>query len=578
MFFAGIIVLVCIVSRSTFVRAEDCGGKNGDDLYNCLQKQVDDFQNQLSLSVNATTPLESEVAKLSKQVTSIQTQITAAANKTKQLSLSIQDREKTIASRYQLLSVRVRDYYKKSKLFSPIMTMVTSSSIGEMTRGMVYRATAVDQDKDMIISITGDVLKLEADKVKVESDMKKLASLQEKLDKQKVFFEHEIAGAKKYQAELKGKIASLSAQQQSILAAKTGTFSTTVGDVPLADDENASIDGFRNKAPGGSFAVFSFGAPHFKGMSQYGALGRAKEGQNVETILHAYYGDVVIKKDYDAGKQIGVAGVGRIDIETYVKRIYEVPNSWGDQGGMEALKAQAVAARTYALAWTREGTGGNICTDEGCQVYKNSNKGGNWEAAVDATRGWVMYQDSKIISPWYASTSGGYQESYNALEYLKSGSSYNTPAFWDTKNGRDGWTSQAYEKIGGSPWFYKAWYKSRSGDGCGRDNPWLSETDMADILNAWQVLTAGSDDRISPRGSCWGGNPYSIDELKNKGGFTSVSAVSVTYGNNGVTANVTFSTNKGSATLAGSEFMTIFNLRAPGRVSLKSGLYNIEKK
>jgi len=189
-----------------------------------------------------------------------------------------------------------------------------------------------------------------------------------------------------------------------------------------------------------------------------------------------------------------------------------------------------------------------------------------------------MYRDGKIISPWYASTSGGYQESYNALDYMKNGSSYGTPSFWDTKNGRDGWTSQAYEKIAGSPWFYKAWYRSRSGDSCGRDNPWLSSEEMADILNGWQVLTGGSDDRVSPRGSCWSGNPYSIEELRSKGGFSSVSSVSVTYANNGVTANVTFQTNKGSVTISGSEFKTAFNLRAPGRISLKSGLFNIEKK
>ncbi len=566
-----VIILLYIVARPMFVKAEDCN-------LDCLQTQLDDLKHQMDLSVSATTPLESQVAQLSKQMASIQSQVTAASNKAKDLAASIKEQESAMASRYELLSLRVRDYYKKSKLYSPIMVLITSQSIGEITRGMVYRASAVNEDKDTIVDITRDVVKLEADKTKYEDDMKRLSALQTKLDTQKAFFEHEIAGAKKWQAELSSKIATLSAKQQAILSEKTGTFSTTVGDVPLSDDANASIDGFRNNAPNGSFALFSFGAPHFKGMSQYGAFGRAKDGQNAEMILHAYYGDVEIKKDYDAGKQIGVAGVGRMDIETYVKRIYEVPNSWGDENGMEALKAQAVAARTYALAWTREGTGGNICTTEACQVYKNSNKGGNWEAAVEATRGWVMYKDNKIISPWYASTSGGYQESYNALDYLKSGSSYNTPAFWDTKNGKDGWTSQAYEKIAGSPWFYKAWYRSRSGDSCGRDNPWLSQDEMADILNAWQVLTNGSDERVSPRGSCWSGNPYSIEELRSKGGFSSVSGVSVSYANNGVTANVTFQTNKGSVTIAGSEFKTAFNLRAPGRISLKSGLFNIEKK
>jgi hypothetical protein len=108
---------------------------------------------------------------------------------------------------------------------------------------------------------------------------------------------------------------------------------------------------------------------------------------------------------------------------------------------------------------------------------------------------------------------------------------------------------------------------------------------MADILNAWTVLIkAGqSDDRITPLGSCWGGNAYSLDELRNKansvgGGYASVSGVSVAYAENGVTAQVTLQTDRGSVTIPGSEFKKAFNLRAPGNISLKSGLFNIEKK
>jgi peptidoglycan hydrolase-like amidase len=85
-------------------------------------------------------------------------------------------------------------------------------------------------------------------------------------------------------------------------------------------------------------------------MSQYGAYGRAKEGQNVDDILHAYYGNIEIKKDYSTDININVQGQGSYNIEEYVKRIYEMPAGWADKGGMEALKAQAVAARSYALA------------------------------------------------------------------------------------------------------------------------------------------------------------------------------------------------------------------------------------
>ena len=134
--------------------------------------------------------------------------------------------------------------------------------------------------------------------------------------------------------------------------------------------------------------------------------------------------------------------------------------------------------------------------------------------------------------------------------------------------------------MAGSPWFYKAWYKTRSGDACGRSHPWLNSEEMADILNSWKVLFEGGGDasRVTPESGCWGGSPYSKEELKGIGGFTSVAGVSVTYGGNGVTASVTFQTNKGSTTISGADFKKAFNLRSPGRISLKSGLFNIEKK
>ena len=108
---------------------------------------------------------------------------------------------------------------------------------------------------------------------------------------------------------------------------------------------------------------------------------------------------------------------------------------------------------------------------------------------------------------------------------------------------------------------------------------------MADILNAYIVYKANDQtDRISPVDtSCWPGNPFSMGEMRDKannhgGAVTSISSVSVVYSNDGATANVTFSTNRGSMTISGNEFKTVFNLRAPGYISIKSPLYNIETK
>lgn len=559
----------------------NCDGKSDNDLITCLGTQIGELNKSLEMSRAATAPLEAEISRLNARIKSIQTQINLAVTKLKITEQNIKDRSEKVSTQYLILAVKIREMYMRLRSEPLWVSLLSKASMGETRRELAYRQESNDKDKQIIINLVQEIGKLEEDKKQLETQKEQLAKLQAELDKQNSFFLGEVKKAKAYQADLSGKIAALSAKQAAILAEKQGTFSTTVGDVPLADDPASRPDYNPGFSP--AFAAFSFGAPHFKGMSQYGAYGRAKSGQNAEDILKAYYGGVEIKKDYDAGKQIGVAGYGRMDIETYTKRIYEVPNSWGDSGGFEALKAQAIAARTYALAWTMEGTGGNICTDQGCQVYKNSNKGGKWEEAVNATRGWVLVKDGKLIKPWYASTSGGYQESYDALSHRKDGSSYTTPAFWDTSSGRGGWTSQAYEKIAGSPWFYKAWYKSRSGDSCGRSHPWLTAEEMADILNAWKVLKSGSDSRVLPLGGCGGDNPYSMSELRSKadgvgGGYSSVTGVSVTYSDGGFTANVHFETNKGGVDMSGAEFKSVFNVRAPGWISLKSGLFNIEKK
>jgi peptidoglycan hydrolase CwlO-like protein len=555
-------------------------GRYGDvgavDQVQELQKQIDELSKMREMSEAATKPLESELVQVRKKLETTRIQIRTAEAETVKLEQDIETREDELVESYQYLAVRVRSLYKLSRQFSPFLSLLSAHSAAGLTRELSYRAAAAEQDKMVIIATTEEILKLEEDREAVVQRKEQLAALRVQFEKNAAFFDKEIKDAKAYQEVLAAKIAELSKRQQEILAAKTGTFQTTVGEVPMADDAASRPDFNPGFSP--AFAAFSFGAPHFKGMSQYGAYGRAKSGQGVEEILRAYYGGgIEIKKDYDTGIQIRVEGHGTVDIETYTKRIYEVPNRWGDDGGMEALKAQAVAARSYALARTNNGEG-SICATEACQVYKPQDKGGKWEEAVNATRGWVLMANGKPFSSMYASTSGGYQMSYSY-------NGHSTPGFWDTSEGRAGWTSKAYELVGGSPWFYKAWYRTRSGDACGRSHPWLTPAEMADILNAWAVLikSGEGDDRITPIGGCWGGNPYSVDELRSRsagagGGYVSVTSVSVSYAENGITANLTFGTDKGSVTISGADFKKAFNLRAPGNISIKSNLFNVERK
>lgn len=526
-----------------------------------LQQCIDEIKNEVDQLKPAQEKNQQELATLKKQITNYKLQITNLGNRLTALSLDINKREEDLALQEELLQERVRSFYIRSREFSPIIVFLSSSTASQMTHELILRSQAASDDERVISDLTGQVLQLKTDKEILEKSKASLQNVQAQLNERAGFLEKEVAKAGAY-------ISSLSAKQQDLSAQKAGGFQTSIGDTPPSLEPCTGAPGSSNYCNPGftGFAVFSFGAPHRAGMSQFGAYGRAKSGQNAEQILAAYYQGAELKKDYSSPDTIGVNGIGRVSLEdNYMLGIYEVPESWGDNGGYEALKAQAVAARSYALSYTNNGSG-SICTTESCQVYKSQLKSGKWAQAVRDTKNWVLVKGGQPAKAVYASTSGGYTIDKYGWAGIK-----------DT-NGS--WPDQAYEKISSSPWFYKAWFKTRSGNSCGRSHPWLTSDEMADILNASRVLTSGGGDvgRISPvTTSCFPGNPYSVSELQSIGGYTSVNSVSVVYGNNGSTSQVTFGTNKGDLTLSGDEFRKAYNLRAPGYVGVKSELFNVVK-
>ncbi|HEX7018229.1 MAG TPA: SpoIID/LytB domain-containing protein [Patescibacteria group bacterium] len=525
-----------------------------------LQQEINELEHLKKLSEDATKPLEGQLGSLEARIKNAQNGIAQAKQDADKLADDIVKREEELAVQYTLLSKRIAERYKRSRTFSPLTLFLATANASRLTKDLAYRSSVEAQDNRLITELSGQIEGLEKDRKALEERQVQLAALQTQLDGQAEFFRTEIAKAKDYQQSLGSQIAALSAKQQEIVNSRSGTFTASIGDSELADDYNASIKGFRESAPPGSFAVFSFGAhTHRKGMSQYGARGRAQAGQDFKQILKAYYGKEPVSKD--TGGSIKVAGYGEMDFETtYLYGIAEMPSSWS----AEALKAQAVAARTYAYRYKIEGK--EICTTEACQVFnksKSDNAPESWKNAVNATKGQVL----EDVVTFYASTHGGYA----------------SPIGWDTTDGSGGsnFVDKSYDKIGGSPWVYKAWYTkgySSSSDKCGRANPWLTGEELADIINAARYR----DDRVTPvTTSCWGGNPYSHEELRAKSdGPSRVTSVRVAQGN-GSTSQVIFQTDKGEITLSGSDFKTAFNLRAPGYLSIPQSsfaFFNIEQK
>jgi len=105
--------------------------------------------------------------------------------------------------------------------------------------------------------------------------------------------------------------------------------------------------------------------------------------------------------------------VNRVDIEEYLYGV--VPAEMGPKryDAIEALKAQAVAARTYAFAHRRqfETEGYDLCATMKCQVYSGvSVEDPLSNAAVDATRGLVLASEGRYADALFVSTCGGRTE------------------------------------------------------------------------------------------------------------------------------------------------------------------------
>jgi stage II sporulation protein D len=134
------------------------------------------------------------------------------------------------------------------------------------------------------------------------------------------------------------------------------------------------------------------------------------DGTHVLVDDRTYAGDLTL-----AGHVGGLSVVEETTLDSYLLGIREVPFSWPE----EALKAQAVAARTY-LAWTlQRGRSANgrrfgydICATVACQVYAGLSAvsgpdGDRWRMAVESTDAEILLFEGDPAQALYSSTSDG---------------------------------------------------------------------------------------------------------------------------------------------------------------------------
>jgi len=117
-----------------------------------------------------------------------------------------------------------------------------------------------------------------------------------------------------------------------------------------------------------------------------------------------------------------------VHLENYLKGVVPAEMSSSVYPQIEALKAQSLAARTYAVRNMGQyaDKGFDICNTPACQVYKGMPVEQKMtSAAVVATKGEIITYDGKPINALFTSTSGGHTENVenvfegSAVPYLR---------------------------------------------------------------------------------------------------------------------------------------------------------------
>src|SRR4051794_11249154 len=112
----------------------------------------------------------------------------------------------------------------------------------------------------------------------------------------------------------------------------------------------------------------------------------------------------------------GVTAVNALSLDQYVQGVVpvEMPSSWAP----EALKAQAVAARTYALTTDAGGSVFDQFADTRSQVYRGvSGEAATTNAAVRATANQIVTYQGRAVVTYFFSTSGGETEDVQNVFY-----------------------------------------------------------------------------------------------------------------------------------------------------------------
>ena len=162
---------------------------------------------------------------------------------------------------------------------------------------------------------------------------------------------------------------------------------------------------YRAHLNGGAVQLLS---DHGGTLANCGAKLRATGKGRVRIRGNGAYRGALLVVPSSGGGSLNV--VNAVSVDKYVQGVIagEMPSSWP----IDALKAQAVAARSYALSSTVHGHGFDLYDDTRSQVYDGiAGETAATNKAAIATKGQVVMYGGEIARTYYSASSGGQTES-----------------------------------------------------------------------------------------------------------------------------------------------------------------------
>ncbi len=406
--------------------------KTQDDLQKAL-KDLESKESDLSSAGSELGKIMAEISKLEaeKKVNELKLKELEQQKKLKEL-----ERDKKIASQAQNVKTSYMDWRARNPFTETVMELKDNPDKTEQ-----YTAFLLDDENSKLIGIVQTLDSLDEDISEYSELLDKIKEANSKLEARKKELEEQynkynsiyassqsnVNGLLSKKEALDRSIANLTSEQQQAANIENDILENSPPPVPPTtppEDPTPPDNGGTPPTQSGNFRFSGTGRDlyqgHGVGLSQWGAYGMAgSHGWSYNNILNFYYTGVSIPSGYE-GTVLNVEGYGNMNIEDYIAGLGEVPskacgnstqasqnpskyvldnpNTVWDCWPEHAIKAQVVAARTYAIRYANS-HGGSICTTAVCQVYSG---GDSKRWASNETKGMVITSGGALIDAVYS--------------------------------------------------------------------------------------------------------------------------------------------------------------------------------